>query len=84
MLPKKYLSTLLIIQQFIEQFLETALPYLILRFWRGRKKDDDTAKAKKDDDTPREETGGDKDASQLVNEQSKMDVYPVSEMKSIF
>ncbi|XP_063951200.1 anoctamin-10-like [Lytechinus pictus] len=70
---RKYLSTLLIIQQFIEQFLETALPYLILRFWRGRK-DDDVAKAKKDDDAPRE--GGKKDAAQLVAEQSKMDHYP--------
>lgn len=70
---RKYLSTLLIIQQFIEQFLETALPYLILRFWRGQKADEKEAKAKKDDDAPRQE---EKDASRLVAEQGKMDYYP--------
>ncbi|XP_003726602.1 anoctamin-10 isoform X1 [Strongylocentrotus purpuratus] len=71
---RKYLSTLLIIQQFIEQFLETALPYLILRFWRGRKADDDVGKAKKDDDAPRQDVK--KDVAQLVAKQSQMDHYP--------
>ncbi|XP_071496822.1 anoctamin-10-like [Diadema antillarum] len=73
---RKYLSTLLIIQQFIEQFIETALPYLILRFWRGQKAAEKEALAKKDDDAPSSETSPHKDASKLAAQQSKMDVYP--------
>ncbi|XP_022082419.1 anoctamin-10-like isoform X2 [Acanthaster planci] len=67
---QKYLATLLIVQQLIEQFLETGLPYLILRFWRKGDKVLEAAEKKKDDDANVEAAKG------LAEEQSKMDVYP--------
>ncbi|XP_033625980.1 anoctamin-10-like [Asterias rubens] len=67
---KKYLATLLIVQQLIEQFLETGLPYLILRFWRKADNVLDDGDKKKDDDVNVEAAKG------LAEEQSKMDVYP--------
>ncbi|PIK59038.1 anoctamin-10 [Apostichopus japonicus] len=75
LLTQQYLGTLLIVQQFIEQFLETALPYLVLRFWRGHKElNGDAALSKKTD----EENANLEDASnkQIAEEQGKMDVYP--------
>ena len=65
------MATLLIVQQLIEQFLETGLPYLILRFWRKADNVLDDGDKKKDDDVNVEAAKG------LAEEQSKMDVYPV-------
>ena len=67
----QYLATLLIVQQLVEQFLETGLPYLILRFWRKGDNIMNIAEKKKDDDVNVEAAKG------LAEEQSKMDVYPV-------
>ena len=68
----QYLATLLIVQQLLQQFLETGLPYIMLKLFRSGKKaeeEKEEEKKKKDDDAV--------EVAELANEQSKMDFYPV-------
>ncbi|XP_072051676.1 anoctamin-10-like, partial [Amphiura filiformis] len=64
---RQYLATLLIVQQLLQQFLETGLPYIMLLIRGGSKGEEEK---KKDDDADGVEV------AELANEQSKMDLYP--------
>ncbi|KAJ8041161.1 Anoctamin-10 [Holothuria leucospilota] len=72
-----YLGTLLVVQQFIEQFLETALPYLVLRFWRGHKElNGDSAATKKTDEENANNSHSEESIRNMVKAQGQMDIYP--------